>query len=82
MNNLQFDDKDEKIGYNYTPNSQKGMVGWLMKKGIAKTQKSAEIILIIATIIIFALSIMVFARRSPAGNTFNDDFQDTEFFDE
>lgn len=82
MSNLQFDDKDEGLNYKYTPNTQKGMVGWLIKKGIAPNQKVAEIILIVAAVIIFGASLVIFNRRNSTPTQSPNDLQDEEIYNE
>lgn len=62
---VQFDEDNYKYGKPQSQGGfpgqssspdQAGMVGWLMKKGIAKSAKSAEVILIIFMIIDFVIA--------------------------
>lgn len=61
MSNIQFEE-----GYNQTnaqfyntPDSSKGMTAWLIKKGLAKNAKSAQVIMLIFAFICFALTFYI-----------------------
>lgn len=60
--NVQFDDNG--IQRNYAAmgigDTPKGITGWLMKKGIAKSQGGANKIQLIAALVFFALAIYFF----------------------
>lgn len=61
MNNVEFDENYKKGVPGQLPTRTGSKMGdWLVKKGIAASAESANLILIIFGIVIFALSIYVF----------------------
>ncbi len=56
MSNIQFDEGQFRSNQSYQSPDEKGMVGWLIKKGVAKDAKTANIILIIFIIICFGIT--------------------------
>lgn len=63
MEKIQFEDSQGQTNQsNYQSPTEKGMVGWLIKKGWAKDAKTANIILIVVAIIFFSASFLVANR--------------------
>jgi len=60
MENMQFEDQNFQPRYQNVPQSQKGMVGWLIKKGIVKDQAIANYILLGVAVLFVILTITVF----------------------
>jgi hypothetical protein len=56
MGNVNFNEEWNNPNFNQFNNSEKGLVGWLVKKGLAKDRKTAQYILLTATAIFFTLA--------------------------
>jgi hypothetical protein len=59
---------DEEIKFNNSYNksistSTSGLTEWMIKKGIVKTEKSAKSLMIIVTILCFALAIFIALKQ-------------------
>ena len=70
MSNIQFDEGQFRSNQSYQSPDEKGMVGWLIKKGIAKNARTANIILIIFAIICFGFTF--YSMSNNLSNTSRD----------
>lgn len=61
MSDVSFQDENYNIrnNQNITMGKKSGMVSWLLDKGYAKTEKTANLILLSASLIFFALTFYV-----------------------
>lgn len=64
MDNMQFGDNQFQANQIYQAPEEKGMVGFLIRKGMAKDAKTANIILVIFAIICFALTYLTFPKSN------------------
>ncbi len=60
MGNIQFEDSQFQSNKFSQPQEEKGMIGFLIKKGIANNVKTANIILLTFAIVCFALTFWTF----------------------
>lgn len=88
MPDIKFEDDYQRSTASYGL-PQKGMAGWMVDKGIVPNKKSAEVILLIITVLCFALTFYViksnFIRPTfKASNTVDSgfEFDDTVIYDE
>lgn len=63
MNDMQFGDSQFQSNQIYQAPDEKGMVGFLIRKGIAKDAKTANIILVIFALVCFAITFWTFPRN-------------------
>lgn len=66
MNDMQFGDNQFQSNQIYQAPDEKGMVGFLIRKGIAKDAKTANIILLAFAIVCFAITFWTFPRNEEA----------------
>lgn len=66
MNDMQFGDNQFQSNQIYQAPDEKGMVGFLIRKGIAKDAKTANIILLAFAIVCFAITFWTFPRNESA----------------
>ncbi len=66
MNDMQFGDNQFQSNQIYQAPEEKGMVGFLIRKGIAKDAKTANIILLAFAIVCFAITFWTFPRNESA----------------
>jgi uncharacterized integral membrane protein len=59
MAGIQFDEEYTNPNFNKRENAKRGMVPWLIKMGIVKNEKMAQIILIGLSVLFFILSFIV-----------------------
>ncbi len=62
MNDMQFGDSQFQSNQIYQAPDEKGMVGFLIRKGIAKDAKTANIILVIFALVCFAITFWTFPK--------------------
>ena len=62
MDNMQFGDSQFQSNQIYQAPEEKGMVGFLIRRGIAKDAKTANIILLIFALVCFAITYWTFPR--------------------
>lgn len=80
MSNIKFEDDFQRstASYGLPP---KGMAGWLVDKGVVPNKKTAEIVLLIVTVLCFALTFYVirsnFITPSSSGRNINYDDYDS-----
>lgn len=60
MGNIQFNEGENNT--NYYSSEEKGMTGWLIKKGIFKDKAAANKALLVVAIICFSLAIFFFRK--------------------
>ncbi|MFT5179694.1 MAG: uncharacterized membrane protein YbaN (DUF454 family) [Candidatus Paceibacteria bacterium] len=60
MENMEFEDRQSYSLNQGIPQSQKGAIGWLIQKGIAKDTSKANNILLVATVLFIILTIAVY----------------------
>lgn len=63
MNDMQFGDSQFQSNQIYQAPDEKGMVGFLIRKGIAKDAKTANIILVVFAIACFAITFWTFPKN-------------------
>lgn len=69
MSGIEFEENNYQYSPgSYTNSSQNKMAEWMIDKGLAKDQKSAEVIMIVATVIFFGAAIWVFANTFSTPN--------------
>ena len=59
MAGIQFDEEYTNPNFDRRENAEKGMVPWLIKMGIVKDEKMAQLILIGLAILFFVLSFII-----------------------
>lgn len=61
MSNIQFEEGYNQINSQYYRggSSERGLTAWLIKKGIVKDAKSAQVILLVVAIVCFAAAFLV-----------------------
>lgn len=59
-NNVQFE--SDNNNFNQQPRQLGGMVGWLIKRGLASSASSANAILVGVAVVIFAIAIFVLVK--------------------
>ncbi len=69
MSNIQFDEGQFRSNQSYQSPDEKGMVGWLIKKGVAKDAKTANIILVVFAIICFVVTFWTFPKENTGAVT-------------
>jgi hypothetical protein len=71
MSNIQFEEGYNQVNAKYYNNASgdRGMVAWLIKKGIVKDEKTAQIVLLVVAVICFGLAFYLMTKNSgPASN--------------
>ena len=61
MTNIEFNDQQNTFRrQSLESSSEKGMMGWLMRRGLASSENAAQIILIAVAVFFFVMSALVF----------------------
>ncbi|MEI6480608.1 MAG: hypothetical protein WCO12_03770 [bacterium] len=61
MSGIEFNDQQNTFRrQSLESSSERGMMGWLMKKGLASSENAAQIILIAVAVFFFVMSALVF----------------------
>jgi len=66
MSNIQFEEGYNQVNTKYYNNASgdRGMVAWLIKKGIVKDAKTAQIVLLIIALLFFVMAFYFPTRNS------------------
>jgi len=79
MSGVQFEEDYNRPNFGNQNSSEKGLTGWLIKKGIVKDEKSAQMVLISVMIICFGITgFLIFGDGSNA-NTNNVNIEESSF---
>ncbi len=74
MSDIKFEDDYQRSGISYDP-TPKGMMGWLINKGIVPNKKVAEIVLMIVAILCFALTFYIIRKNFSSPSSGNMNFE-------
>jgi hypothetical protein len=66
MNNIQFEEGYNQVNNQYyrANSNERGMAAWLIKKGLVKDTKAAQVILLVAAILCFGLAFYLINRNN------------------
>lgn len=80
MDKVKFQEQRYSARVNMS-GSKKGILNWVIKTGIAKDKKSAEIVLLVSAVVVFVLAMSVLAFGSSGTSTQTVDHSDDYFYD-
>jgi hypothetical protein len=64
MSEINFEENNFNNYQNYSLPEERGMIGWLLKKNIIKDKKTAEIFLILISIVFLSLAFYIQKNRN------------------